>query len=88
MNPIRLLIVDDHPVVRDGLRGMFTRDPQFTVAGEAATGMEAVALRLFNVYGPGQKPTAYYTSVINHFVKRHATEQLKAWFAEEVPATA
>lgn len=29
-----------------------------------------VALRFFNVYGPGQKPTAYYTSVINHFVKR------------------
>jgi UDP-glucose 4-epimerase len=29
-----------------------------------------IALRFFNVYGPGQKPTAYYTSVINHFVKR------------------
>lgn len=29
-----------------------------------------VALRFFNVYGPGQKPTAYYTSVINHFVQR------------------
>lgn len=27
-------------------------------------------LRFFNVYGPGQKPTAYYTSVINHFVAR------------------
>jgi UDP-glucose 4-epimerase len=29
-----------------------------------------IALRFFNVYGPGQKPTAYYTSVINHFVNR------------------
>jgi UDP-glucose 4-epimerase len=29
-----------------------------------------IALRFFNVYGPGQMPTAYYTSVINHFVKR------------------
>jgi len=29
-----------------------------------------VALRFFNVYGPGQKTTAYYTSVINHFVNR------------------
>ena len=32
--------------------------------------MTWIALRFFNVYGPGQKPTAYYTSVINHFVKR------------------
>ncbi len=31
-----------------------------------------VALRFFNVYGEGQKTTAYYTSVINHFVTRIA----------------
>ncbi len=29
-----------------------------------------IALRFFNVYGPGQKTTAYYTGVINHFVDR------------------
>jgi UDP-glucose 4-epimerase len=29
-----------------------------------------IALRYFNVYGEGQKTTAYYTSVINHFVAR------------------
>lgn len=29
-----------------------------------------LALRFFNVYGPGQRPSAYYTSVINHFVQR------------------
>ena len=29
-----------------------------------------IALRFFNAYGPGQKTTAYYTSVINHFVNR------------------
>ncbi|WP_327064650.1 response regulator transcription factor [Kitasatospora sp. NBC_01302] len=40
---IRLLIVDDHPVVRDGLRGMFSADPRFEVLGEAADGAEAVA---------------------------------------------
>ncbi|MFF4119377.1 response regulator [Streptomyces sp. NPDC001714] len=42
--PITLLIVDDHPVVRDGLRGMFESAPGFTVLGEASNGAEAVTL--------------------------------------------
>lgn len=33
-------------------------------------GLSWIALRFFNVYGEGQKTTAYYTSVINHFVAR------------------
>ena len=40
---ISVLIVDDHPVVRDGLHGMFSGDPRFEVLGEAADGSEAVA---------------------------------------------
>ena len=43
MTPIRLLIVDDHPIVRDGLRGVFSGDPEFEVVGEAGNGHEAVA---------------------------------------------
>jgi DNA-binding NarL/FixJ family response regulator len=41
---ITLLIVDDHPVVRDGLRGIFSGDSRFEVLGEAATGAEAITL--------------------------------------------
>jgi DNA-binding NarL/FixJ family response regulator len=43
MTTIRLLIVDDHPVVRDGLRGMFAGDPDFDVLGEASNGAEALS---------------------------------------------
>ena len=43
---ISLLIVDDHPVVRNGLRGIFTGDPEFEVLGEASDGREAVTLTL------------------------------------------
>jgi DNA-binding NarL/FixJ family response regulator len=39
---LRLMIVDDHPVVREGLRGMLESDPGVTVVGEAASGDEAV----------------------------------------------
>jgi DNA-binding NarL/FixJ family response regulator len=42
VSPIRLLIVDDHPVVRDGLRGMFSGTSEFEVVGEATSGVEAV----------------------------------------------
>ncbi|MEV8455352.1 response regulator transcription factor [Streptomyces sp. NPDC052095] len=41
---ITLVVVDDHPVVRDGLRGMFDSSPGFEVLGEAANGVEGVEL--------------------------------------------
>jgi DNA-binding NarL/FixJ family response regulator len=41
---IRILISDDHPVVRAGLRGMINGEPGFEVIGEAENGKEAIAL--------------------------------------------
>ncbi|MFG2075472.1 response regulator [Nonomuraea maritima] len=41
---IRVLIVDDHPIVRDGLRAAFNAAPDIEVAGEAADGAQAVRL--------------------------------------------
>ncbi|MET0419390.1 MAG: response regulator transcription factor [Actinoplanes sp.] len=40
---IRILLVDDHPVVRHGLRGMLDAEPDLTVVGEASSGPAGVA---------------------------------------------
>jgi len=41
--PIRILLADDHPVVRDGLAAMLGTQPDFEVVGEAGTGAAAVS---------------------------------------------
>lgn len=41
--PIRLLLADDHPVVRAGLRAVLDTEPGMTVVAEAATAEDAVA---------------------------------------------
>ncbi|WP_214406037.1 response regulator [Pseudonocardia lacus] len=40
---VKVLIVDDHPVVRDGLRGVIDGEPDMQVVGEAGDGAEALA---------------------------------------------
>jgi DNA-binding NarL/FixJ family response regulator len=47
---IRVLLTDDHPVVRAGLRGMLAAEPDIEVAGEAASGPEAVAAARLGEY--------------------------------------
>ena len=41
---VRLLVVDDHPVVRSGIVGMLSGEPDLQVVGQAADGAEAIAL--------------------------------------------
>ncbi len=41
--PYKILVVDDHFVVRAGLRDILSHEPDFIIAGEAANGSEAVA---------------------------------------------
>ncbi len=43
-SPIRVLVADDHPIVREGVIGLLARQPDIDVVGEAADGLEAVAL--------------------------------------------
>lgn len=40
---IHILLVDDHPVVREGIKGMLTAEPDLEIVGDAASGPEAVA---------------------------------------------
>ena len=40
--PIRLLIVDDHAIVREGLQTLLAEEPEVTIVGEAVNGLEAV----------------------------------------------
>jgi len=42
--PVTVLIADDHPVVREGLRGMLAAEPGLSVVGEAGSGEEAVVM--------------------------------------------
>ncbi|RPI51591.1 MAG: DNA-binding response regulator [Acidobacteria bacterium] len=46
MNAVRILIADDHEVVRQGVRAVLEGQPRWVVCGEASTGREAVAQAL------------------------------------------
>ncbi|RAG86039.1 DNA-binding response regulator [Streptacidiphilus pinicola] len=71
---IRLVVADDHPVVRDGLAGLFAREPGFEVVGEAADGAEA--LRLAETLAPDvilmdlQMPGTDGVTAIRELVRR------------------
>ena len=44
MTQIRILVVDDHPIVRSGITSVLATQPDFDVVGEADNGRDAVAL--------------------------------------------
>lgn len=44
MGPVRILIADDHAIIRRGLRALLAHEPEFEIVAEAADGMEAIAL--------------------------------------------
>ena len=44
MQKIRVLLADDHPVVRAGVRAFLESEPDMVVVGEASIGCQAVAL--------------------------------------------
>lgn len=44
MAPIRVILADDHVVVRIGIRNLLSRSPDISVIGEASNGVEAIQL--------------------------------------------
>ena len=50
MNKIKIIVADDHAVVREGTRRLLEREPDMDLVGEAADGEEA--LRLINEFAP------------------------------------
>ena len=52
MEPIRILIADDHTLFRDGLRSLLASVADTEVVGEAATGQEAMAMSLIHISEP------------------------------------
>jgi two-component system, NarL family, nitrate/nitrite response regulator NarL len=43
-NPIHIVIADDHPIFRDGLRRLIEHEPDFELAGEAGDGIQTIEL--------------------------------------------
>jgi DNA-binding NarL/FixJ family response regulator len=44
MDELKLLVVDDHAIFREGLRALLDMEPDFSVIGEASRGDEAVGM--------------------------------------------
>src|SRR5687767_13530477 len=44
MEPLRVLIADDHPLFRHGMTALLEAEPDFEVIGEATTGDDAIAM--------------------------------------------
>ena len=49
-SPIRILSVDDHPIVRQGIAGLVSIQPDMILVGEASDGREAI--QLFRMHRP------------------------------------
>jgi len=72
--PFNVLLVDDHKIMRDGIKAILTRDPDFCVVGEAENGSEALqfvkthrpALVLMDIGLPGLNGVETTAEILRH----------------------
>ena len=78
MDSIHILIVDDHPVVREGLAGMLVGQADFQVVGQANNGLQAVQM------AAQLKPTVIILDL--HMPGMDGLAAIKAIKAQELPS--
>jgi DNA-binding NarL/FixJ family response regulator len=72
--PVDVLLVDDHKILRDGIKAILERDPEFRVVGEAGSGAEALqfvkehhpALVLMDIGLPGLNGVESTAEILRH----------------------
>ena len=90
MSPIRVLLVDDHPIVRSGIRGLLEKALDLEMVGEASTGEES--LRLVEETHPDvllldmELPDIQGTQVARQVQQNHPNVRILALSAHDDPA--
>jgi DNA-binding NarL/FixJ family response regulator len=79
---IRVLVVDDHTAVREGLRAMLSQEPGIVVAGTAASGREAHAM------WPELNGSPVDVVLVDHFLPDEDGLSLCLWLTSKTPAPA
>lgn len=89
MKPTRVLLVDDHFMIRMGLAAALAREPDIEVVGEAATGAEARTL--FDQLHPdivlmdGMLPDVHGVEVVRQIIAKHAAARIIMVSINETP---
>ena len=68
---VRVLIADDHPIVRSGIRTELLRNEDFDIVGEAENGKDALKMAKELQFGPSKPPTSFQQLPTTHLSIKH-----------------
>ena len=89
MNPIRVLLVDDHPIVRSGIHALLEKDEDIEIVGEATNGAET--LEMADLVNPNiilldmELPDMQGTQVAQQIQQQHPQIKILALSAHDDP---